>query len=100
MDILLCKCRTRQEQVYLVIGMAILVVCCFWVCKFALGMGKAALETDVGGHFQHEVNNIGFYGIVVFGISVLLGLAFAFMGILNLVRFVTKTGLDESDGSW
>lgn len=100
MDILLCKCRTRQEQAYLVVGMVILTVCSFGVCKFALGMGKAARATDVDGRFQRDVNEVAYYGYMIFGISALLGLAFAFMGILNLVRLVTGTGLDESDGSW
>lgn len=99
-SMLFIKCKTRAEQVYLVVGMAILIVCCIGVCKFTLGMSEAAMDTEVSGDMQRDVYQIGLYGYVVVGISGLLGIVFAFMGIVNLVRLVTNTGLEDPDEGW
>lgn len=101
LSMLFVKCHTRQEQVYLVVGMAILTVCCLGICKFTLGMSEAAMDTEISsGDIQRDVYQIGFYGYLVVGISGLLALVFAFMGVLNLIRLLTNTGLDDPDEGW
>ena len=101
-DILFCKCGSRQEQIILVIGMAVMVLVCAGVCKFGFGMGQAALETvqESDGAGSRGSGRFVFYGYTIFAISGFLGVVFALMAVINLIRLLTGTGIEDPDEAW
>ncbi len=98
---MMCKCSSRSEQMYLVVGTAILFIASLGVCKFGLGMGNAGMITETSGRSQRKsVAEFSYYGYMIFGVGGLLALVFGFMCVLNAIRFLTGTGLADANESW
>ena len=109
LSMLFVKCKTRGEQLAVVVGMLILIAACFGVGKFLLGMGEAGADTFVeisasDGHdhsdFQRGSGEVAIYGYAGAALCALLGVIFAIMASINLVRFITGTGLADPDQGW
>jgi len=102
LDVILMKCESRAQQIGLAIGMALLIVACVVIGLWSLNLGQATLadaremnllesRRDLG------LRNVMFYfyaGSVICGF---LALLFSLIGVVNLVRFITRTGLKGSD---
>ncbi len=107
LSMLFVKCRTRGEQLIVIFGMLILIAACYGVGVFFLGMGEAgaqtvqeAAEMDLDAMDRREIGQIAVYGYAGAGIAGLLALIFAFVAIINAVRFLTGTGLEDPDDGW
>ncbi len=76
----------------------VLVVVGLWMYQ----MGNASLETisefeESSGHQDSGIYRMMFYFYAGAAICALLGLLFSAVGIVNLVRFLTNTGLKDND---
>jgi hypothetical protein len=106
-SMLLVKCKTRGEQIALIIGMLVLIAACYGIGKFFLGLGQAgtatmqeAVEMDLQAGSVADIGHITFYGYAGAAISGLVGLLFALIALINTVRFLTGTGLADPNESW
>lgn len=105
-SMLFVKCKTRGEQVIVVVGMLILVAACFGVGKFFLGMGNASMQSamdisssqDTPSGMDRDIAHISLYGYATVAVCAGLGIIFATMATINLVRLITGTGLAADDG--
>lgn len=109
LSMLFVKCKSRGEQLAVVIGMLVLIVVCVGIGKFLLGMGEAGADTFIemsssDGHdhsdFQRGSGEVAIYGYAGAALCALLGIIFAIMAGINLVRFITRTGLADPDEGW
>ena len=106
-DMLFAKCETRGQQLSLVLGMAVIVAACAGGAVFFLGLGEAGLETveqarEMGLRVRRrsgasQATLLGYGGVAVCGI---IGLLCGAIGVVNLLRFITGTGLKDPDSSW
>jgi hypothetical protein len=108
LSMLFVKCKTRGEQIIVVIGMLILIAACFGVGKFFLGMSNATLESvtelsemeSASNRLERDTASVSLYGYATVAICSLLGIIFAIMAVINLVRLITGTGLADPDEGW
>jgi hypothetical protein len=107
LSMLFVKCRSRGEQLIVIFGMLILIAACYGIGKFFLGMSEAGVQTmqeaaemDLDAGDQSEIGRLTVYGYAAVGIAGLLGFIFAIVAIINAVRFITGTGLEDPDDGW
>jgi len=108
-DAVLMKCESRAQQIGLAMCMALFVTALVGVGLWMLSMGNATLETvtdnpDLVRRRGGSRRSGGIGGAMLFfyagaAVSAVLSVLFALVGIVNLVRFMTNTGVKETD-SW
>ncbi|MFK7758670.1 MAG: hypothetical protein AB8C13_01845 [Phycisphaerales bacterium] len=101
-SMLFVKCKTRGEQLGVVVGMVLLIAVCYGVGRFFLGFGGASLETlqqeDISAEMQSDVGHLTVYGYATVALCAVLGLVFSIVAVVNAFRYLTRTGLAPDDG--
>jgi Ca2+/Na+ antiporter len=100
LDVVLIKCEHRAQQIGVVVGMAVFIIACVAIGLWMLNMGHATLSDyrsldSSGSNRDHGLGRIMVYFYAGAGISGALTLLFSLVGIVNLVRLLTGTGLKE-----
>tara|TARA_R110002095_G_C4082999_1_gene221762 strand:- start:69 stop:407 length:339 start_codon:yes stop_codon:yes gene_type:complete len=102
-DALFTKCKSRQEQVILVVGALVLATIGYFVGDWLFGFAGAA-RTSAGEidstRRQREYLQYMLIAYGVYGITMLLTASIAFVGVLNLIRLITGTGLADPGEDW
>jgi hypothetical protein len=103
-EAIMMKCETRAQQVGLVIGMAVIVAGMGSVGMWLFEMGEAARETVIQAAEMNMRSGRRFNQVVIYfyggaAICGVVSVIFSLVGIINLVRFLTHTGLAEKK-SW
>ena len=98
-----CRCKSRQEQLILVGLMAVLSLIAAatgrWFVGFA-GAARQSSEEVSSGRMDGDLVKMSILSYGIAGIILLLAALFGFMALLNLVRFLTGTGLSDPDDGW
>jgi len=108
LSMLFVKCKSRGEQLGLIIGMLIMIAACYGVGKFMLGLGEAGLETanEVASMerspsgMERDSAAISLFGYATVAACVVFGAICSIMATINLVRLLTGTGLADPNDTW
>ena len=108
-DAILMKCETRGQQLGLVIGMALFFAATLGIAYWMFGIAESARNTlpefaqrNRYGEYQNGRQRNDLYHTMVMWYA-LAGLVatvlpvFAAVGVVNLVRLLTNTGLKDND---
>ena len=102
-DALFTKCKTRSEQLILVVVALTLATIGYFVGDWLLGFAGAARQSigEIDSpRTQREYTQYAVLAYGVYGITMLLTASIAFVGVLNLFRFLTGTGLADPGEEW
>ena len=103
-DLVLMKCETRSQQIELAIGMMLFAITFFALGYWMYGVTHPSPESIE--KYGLATENLGrkmrkgiFYFYIGFIVSFPLSALFSAISVVNLVRFITNTGLKDP-GDW
>ncbi len=108
-DAILMKCETRGQQLGLVIGTALFFTATLGIAYWMFGIAEAARHTlpefaqrNNHGEYQNWRQRNDLYHTMVMwyalaGVVATILPVFVAVGVVNLVRLLTNTGLKDSD---
>ena len=103
LDVIFMKCENRTQQIGLAIGMGLFVIAFIAIGWWCFDMGQAAqtdareMNSAIEMRDDHGLNRMMFNFYAGATVCGLLGLLCSLVGIVNLVRFLTFTGLKKTE---